>query len=137
MYKVRNNLSPEYLCEMLNMHSSFLENTNTNMTLRSISNQSIHVPRPRTEMFKGSLTYSGAIIWNSIPINVRNSCSVRSFTNQCVKWLKDNQIHHHHVVHNVYVLCIICVCLRYVFEKCSFMACVNSLYSLRWVHTIR
>ncbi len=90
MYKITNNLSPDYLTEMFHMQSNFLENTNTNITLRSVSNNNMHVPRPRIEMFKGSLSYSGALIWNSIPLNIRNSTSLTSFTNNCVKWMKDN-----------------------------------------------
>ncbi len=52
MYKIVYKLAPDYLCEMFNMHSSFLQNTNTSMTLRSVTNMDIHVPRPKTETFQ-------------------------------------------------------------------------------------
>lgn len=89
MYKIRHNLAPDYLSELFHMHSNFLESTNNTMTLRSVTSKCMHVPRPKTEMFKGSLSYSGTIIWNSIPLNVRNLNSLTCFANQCLKWMKD------------------------------------------------
>ena len=35
-----------------------------------------------------SLTYSGAIIWNSIPLEIKNSSSLNIFVNKCKAWMK-------------------------------------------------
>ncbi len=54
----------------------------------SATNEAVHVPRPKTEIFKGSLSYSGAIIWNSIPLHIRNANSIDVFTANCSAWMK-------------------------------------------------
>ncbi len=86
MYKTLNHLVPGYLSEMFHMQSDILENTN--VTLRSVTNEAMFVPRPKIEQFKGSLSYSGAIIWNSIPLDIRNATSINVFTNRCLSWMK-------------------------------------------------
>ncbi len=85
MYKLLNGLAPCYLGDMYIMQSHL---DNTNATLRSVTNQALHVPRPRTELFKGSLSYSGAIIWNSIPLHIRNVSTINLFTDRCLSWMK-------------------------------------------------
>ncbi len=86
MYKTLNRLVPEYLSEMFEMQSN--TQTNRSITLRSATNEAVHVPRPKTEIFKGSLSYSGAIIWNSIPLHIRNANSIAVFTANCSAWMK-------------------------------------------------
>ena len=61
MYKVANNLIPQYVCEFFRKRSENLINT----SLRSVTNQNFDIPKPKLSVFKESLSYSGPIIWNS------------------------------------------------------------------------
>lgn len=40
---------------------------------RSVNNQNLYIPSVNSNLGKTSLTYHGAIIWNSIPTEIRNS----------------------------------------------------------------
>ena len=44
-------------------------------------------PKPRTEYFKHSLRYSGCLVWNSLPEEVKNAQTLETFHNRCLKWL--------------------------------------------------
>ena len=86
MFKVTHGLSPIYITEMFQIKSSTNDDT---MTLRSDSNKNFKTPKPKLNMFKNTLSYSGALIWNSIPVDIRNSSTVDSFVNKCLKWMKE------------------------------------------------
>ena len=85
MYKIHNNLAPSYLNEMFLMRDANLDNTTSN--LRSVANKNFVVPLAKCNLFKGSLTYSGVIIWNSIPVSIKNSSSLPMFVHKCTGWL--------------------------------------------------
>ena len=85
MYKIHNNLAPSYLNEMFLMRNANLDNTTSN--LRSVTNKNFVVPLAKCNLFKGSLTYSGVIIWNSIPVSIKNSSSLPMFVHKCTEWL--------------------------------------------------
>ncbi len=87
-YKIIKGLAPEYLHEMFHTQSDMLDGT-LNVTLRSVTNEALFVPRPKIEQFKGSLSYSGAIIWNSIPQHIRNASSIHVFADHCALWMKN------------------------------------------------
>ena len=78
MYKIANNMIPAYVCELFERRSDSIINT----TLRSVSNENFVIPRPKLSIFKESLSYSGSVIWNSIPLEIRNSSSLKCFTNK-------------------------------------------------------
>jgi hypothetical protein len=40
------------------------------------------IPKPNTNFLKNSLEYNGAVVWNSIPIEIRNSTSLKIFKNK-------------------------------------------------------
>ena len=80
MYKIHNNLAPSYLNEMFLMRDANLDNTTSN--LRSVANKNFVVPLAKCNLFKGSLTYSGVIIWNSIPVSIKNSSSLPMFVHK-------------------------------------------------------
>ena len=46
-----------------------LDNTASN--LRSVTHKNYLLPQPKCNLFKGSLSYSGVVVWNSIPIDIR------------------------------------------------------------------
>ena len=43
------------------------------------SENKLNVPLPRTNYYKNSFSYSGAILWNSLPCNLREAESLGQF----------------------------------------------------------
>ena len=87
MYKVANRIAPEYLMDLFQMRNVNINNTLPN--LRSVANRNFLIPKPKIGLFKNSLSYSGAIVWNSIPTEIKNTTSIQSFTIKCASWLKN------------------------------------------------
>ena len=87
MHKVYNNLAPNYLQELFHMRDVNLNNTPSN--LRSVAQNNYIVPQAKCNLFKGSLTFSGVIVWNSIPLSIKMSPSLDIFVKRCIKWMKD------------------------------------------------
>ena len=87
MYKVYNNLAPNYLQELFRMKDVNLINTASN--LRSVAQNNYFVPQAKCNLFKGSLTFSGIIIWNSIPLSIKMSPSLDIFVKIRIYWMKD------------------------------------------------
>ena len=85
MYKVANNIAPSYLINLFQMRSA---SNDTITSLRSVTNKNFLIPKPKLNLFKNSLSYSGAIIWNSIPLEIKTSISLDSFVNKCKAWMK-------------------------------------------------
>ena len=85
MYKIANNIAPSYLIDLFQMRNS---SDDTIPSLRSVANKNFLIPRPKLNLFKNSLSYSGAIIWNSIPLEIKESNSLNIFVNKCKAWLK-------------------------------------------------
>ena len=83
MFKVYNNIAPAYISENFTLRN----NDNTNIQLRSSSAGCFIPPKPRTECFKQSLRYSGCLIWNSLPEEVKNAQTISTFHNRCLRWL--------------------------------------------------
>ena len=71
VYKSLHGLVPEYLC------SKFVSR-DTTYSLRD-SESKVTVPLPRTNYYKNSFSYSGAVLWNSLPCNVRQAESLIKF----------------------------------------------------------
>ena len=86
MYKIYNNLAPSYLHEMFQMRAVNLENTLSN--LRSVANKHYILPQAKCNIFKGSLSFSGVLVWNSIPLDIKNSTSLQVFSKRCSEWIK-------------------------------------------------
>ena len=57
-------------------------------TLRSVSNENCIIPRPNLSIYKKSLSYSGSVVWNSIPHEIKNYSSLNCFTNKMLQWMK-------------------------------------------------
>ena len=72
MYKTLNGMTPEYL------RSSFVFRNNLNYHLRNTEN-TLTLPQPRTDYLKKSFSYSGAQLWNSLPIELRQATSLNDF----------------------------------------------------------
>ena len=69
MHSIVNNTAPEYLT------SRFVRRCDlTSYNLRE-NEYKLAVPQPRTEFYKRSLSYSGSVLWNSLPLEVRQLTS--------------------------------------------------------------
>ena len=77
VYKSLNELSPEYLRLLFNSRNNV-----TSYTLRDTDGK-LAVPTPRTNYLKNSFAYSGAILWNNLPIHLRKASSLRQFKTGC------------------------------------------------------
>lgn len=75
-YKAVNNLSPQYITDLLKPMSE-----THSRTLRSSVNGALAVPRSRSSLFDRSFSYSAPRLWNSIPTSIRNSSNLNSFKN--------------------------------------------------------
>ena len=85
MFKVYKSETPLYINEMFNLRA-----VNENLpVLRSSVSSNFTTPRPNREIFKQSITYSGPIVWNSLPSELKNLDTVNSFHNYLIKWLKN------------------------------------------------
>ena len=73
MYKIVNRMAPAYFCS----HFVFCSDTLT-YNLRE-SDFSIAIPQPRTNYYKRSLSYSGAVLWNCLPLDISQSPSLKVF----------------------------------------------------------
>ena len=49
-------------------------------SLRSVSNQNVRIQKPNLSILKDSITYSGPVICNSIPNEIKNFSTYSSFT---------------------------------------------------------
>ena len=73
----RNDFESADPSRMQHLCSKF-EKRETAYDLRDSENK-LNVPLPRTNYYKNSFTYSGAILWNSLPSNVRQAESLGQF----------------------------------------------------------
>jgi hypothetical protein len=73
MYKVLNNLAPEYLKDLFRetnqVHDHDLRNSDLNLL----------PPKQKSNLLKKSFSYSGTVIWNSLPRHVRLANSLTEF----------------------------------------------------------
>ena len=86
MFKVTQDIAPTYISELFEIKGRYREDT---MTLRSDSNKTFETPKPKLNMFKNSLSYSDALICNSIRVEIRNANMIDAFVNKCLTWMKD------------------------------------------------
>ena len=76
MFKVYNNFTPSYITENFTIRN----NVNTSINLRSSSTGCFIPPKPNTEGFKHSLRYSGCVVWNSLPADVKKCSDCRNIS---------------------------------------------------------
>ena len=72
---------PDYLTEMFVDRSSV-----TNYTLRDTIRR-LALPQPYTNYLKNSFSYSGSMLWNSFPVELRQSSSLRKFKSDCSNFM--------------------------------------------------
>ena len=81
MYKIAHNLKPSYLSDLFQFTSEI-----HSRTLRSTSENFLYVPKPKIEVYRNTLSYSGSKIWNSIPENIKVSSSLEQFKRKYLEW---------------------------------------------------
>ena len=89
MYKVYNNPAPGYLIEF-QMREGRLDSTLSN--LRPVANKNYVLPQAKCNLFKGSLSFSGVVIWNSIPLEIKQSSSLNILANGALNGSKVSYI---------------------------------------------
>ena len=77
MYRVFNNMVFQYIKDI---YFQFRAVTLPATSLRSVSNQYFAIPKPKIILYEESLSYSGPVIWNAIPSELKNSSSLNVFT---------------------------------------------------------
>ncbi|MEW8547257.1 MAG: reverse transcriptase family protein [Candidatus Thiodiazotropha sp.] len=83
MYKVYNGLTPQYISDNFTLRNE----VNTSVVLRSSASGCFVPPQPKKECFKHSMRYSGCLIWNSLPNEVKCAQTLETFHGRCLKWL--------------------------------------------------
>ena len=73
VFKSLNGLTPVYLSNVFANHSDV-----TNYSLRDSINK-LGVPMPHTNFLKNSFSYSGAVLWNSLPPELWQAESLNDF----------------------------------------------------------
>ena len=74
VYKSLNGLTPNYLSSKFIPRSDVI----TSYNLRDSQNK-LAIPLPRTNYYKNSYDYSGAVLWNSLPSAARQATSLNNF----------------------------------------------------------
>ena len=69
MYKALNNDAPMYIMTLFHLNESHHPNFR----------QNLHLPRPKLDLYKTALSYSGAYLWNNLPLSLKSSSSLRTF----------------------------------------------------------
>ena len=79
MYKALNYAAPEYTSNLYTHPLSRYSNSRNN---------DLDLPRPSIDIFKTSIAYSGALLWNNLPLNIRSSPALGSFKRNLRQHLK-------------------------------------------------
>ena len=82
MHTVLNNNSPNYLAQLFISHQSHYTNSRNNL----------YVPRPRLDLFKTSISFAGASLWNSLPQNIKSCISLLCFKRNLHKYMSENNL---------------------------------------------
>jgi hypothetical protein len=79
VYKSLNGFAPDY------MLSKFVNRDSVNpFSMRNTENK-LAVPKPRTNYLKYNFSYSGAVLWNILPLGLRQANNLINFRSGCAK----------------------------------------------------
>ena len=84
IFKILDGKAPTYLQDLFSVRGTGYNIRNSEMRL--------NVPRPRTDYMKKSFCYSGAVLFNSLPQNIRKCQSLPQFRKAINKYYNDNLI---------------------------------------------
>ena len=80
IHRIYNNQTPTYLTEIITKASN------------RYNSKKLIVPHPKLDLFKTSLSFSGSILWNNLPNDLKCNTSTKSFKKQCIPFLLKNLI---------------------------------------------
>ena len=87
VYKLLNNWVPKYISDMFVLKSSVAK-----QITRSSENNELWIPRTKLTIRQKTLRYSGAILYNSLPLATRQSTSLSSFKLRAYQYFLDINI---------------------------------------------
>ena len=74
VYKSLNCLAPDYMSSIFILRSDLSNSYNPRDTENKLA-----VPLPRTNYYRNSFCYSGAVLWNNFPTDVRQAKLLTGF----------------------------------------------------------
>ena len=74
MYKAIHALVADHMANMITFNYEV-----SNRNLRTFDNMNLYKPKPCCEVFKKSLSFTGPTVWNQLPLNLKESCSLNVF----------------------------------------------------------
>ena len=80
VHKSLYGLAPDYLRSMF-VNRSIV----ANYSLRDTEGK-LAIPKPRTDYLRNSFSYSGAVLWNSLPPDLRQTENLNQFKAACIKF---------------------------------------------------
>ena len=87
MNKVSKGFTQEYINIMF-FKGQDNRNANDSQILRSMTADNFILPKANIELDKGSLAYSGPVIWGCLNNTVISAPSIESFHARCIKMVK-------------------------------------------------
>jgi len=81
MYRIINNICPDHLKKNYVSYTSDVSSRDT----RSTNCNQLYTQKPNF-----SFMYFGAVIWNSLPLHVKNATSVNTFKSLYLEWKRLN-----------------------------------------------
>ena len=81
MYKFYSGSLPPYLDDVL---------PKINQSKYANSRCTVTVPKPRIDMYKTSLCYSGGVLWNSLPTEIKHARSLATFKTRSYRYFWDS-----------------------------------------------
>ena len=82
MFKILSNNAPSYLCNLFTPAQQRYENSRSDLRAR----------RPRIDLTMTRISYSGAVLWNSLPNELKKKSIVSSFKKDLKKYLLVNDL---------------------------------------------
>ena len=56
--------------------------------LRSVPRKNYILSQAKCTLFKGSLSFSGVVVCNNIPVSIKSLPTLESFVKSCTQWIK-------------------------------------------------
>ena len=78
MHKILHGKCPSYLDKII---------TSAQRSSLNSRNMTLFLPRPRIDLYKSSLEYSGVSCWNSLPVHLKQPFSTKTFKNKLYQYL--------------------------------------------------
>ena len=78
VFKSLHGLAPSYMEDMFTFTSEIRDRVT-----RGNSQHNLYVPKPNLEVFRSSVQYRGACLWNSLPLQIKSATTLSSFKDKC------------------------------------------------------